>query len=188
MDNKINIKKITTPLNSTEVSALRAGDRVLISGIIYTARDTAHKELLKLINAGKKLPFNPDGAVIFYAGPTPTKPNQIVGSIGPTTSYRMDSLTPPLLEAGVKATIGKGPRGQEVTMSLIKNHAVYFAVIGGIATLLAKCVKKNRLIAFKELGPEAILELEVENFPAIVAQDCHGGNIYEHDRPINTND
>jgi len=151
----------------------------LISGTLYTARDQAHKKLVELIAKGKKLPFDLNGQIIFYAGPTPRKKGSLVGSIGPTTAGRMDAFVEPLLQNGLKGMIGKGPRSQKVKELLKKYQAVYFLATGGVAALLGKCVKKSEMIAFPELGPEAILRIEVENFPVIVASDSNGEDIFK---------
>jgi fumarate hydratase subunit beta len=170
---------LRTPLNEYENAKLEAGLKVLLSGKIYTARDAAHKRLVQLIKEGKSLPFDPRGQVIYYVGPTPEKPGGIIGSAGPTTSGRMDPYTPTLLDAGVKGTIGKGQRSREVIDAMIRNKAVYFAATGGAAVLIAKSIKSSELIAYDDLGPEAIRELVIENFPCIVAIDSRGRNLYE---------
>ena len=175
MDRRINI---TTPFNQEELLALKAGDMVYISGTIYTARDAAHKELCQLIEKGETPPFNYKGTAIFYAGPAPAKPGQPIGSIGPTTSGRMDSYSPTLIEAGLKVMIGKGDRSDEVVQSIIQHRGIYFAAIGGAAALMAKSVASAKVIAFEELGTEAVRELKVVNLPVIVAIDSKGNNIY----------
>ncbi|MFA6431298.1 MAG: FumA C-terminus/TtdB family hydratase beta subunit [Candidatus Margulisiibacteriota bacterium] len=164
--------KINTPLSDKDVLSLKAGDQVLISGKIYTARDAAHMKF------GNKPPFEVKGQIIYYASPTPTKPGKIIGSIGPTTSSRMDAFAPDLFKMGLKGTIGKGRRSKEVVESMIKNKAVYFVVPGGVAALLSKHVKASKTIAYPELGPEAVLELEVIDFPAIVAIDAKGKSLW----------
>ncbi|OGS20050.1 MAG: fumarate hydratase [Elusimicrobia bacterium RIFOXYA2_FULL_39_19] len=171
--------KITTPITKETVKSLKAGDRVFISGTIYTARDTAHKRIFELIANKEKLPFELEGAVIYYVGPSPAKPGQVIGSAGPTTSSRMDSFTPILLEKGLKGMIGKGKRSPDVIKAIKKYKAVYFAATGGAAALLAKTVKDSDLIAFFELGTEAIYKLEVKDFPAIVINDMYGNDLYE---------
>ena len=176
------IKRLVTPLRTWEIEELEIGDQVLLSGIVYTARDAAHKELIKLIEDGKELPFDIEGAVIYYVGPAPNdpdKPDQVIGSAGPTTSGRMDVYTPKLLELGLKATIGKGNRSQEVIDAIQKYKCVYFGATGGVGALLAKAIKKSRIIAYEELGPEAIRELVVEDFPVIVINDIYGGDLYK---------
>jgi len=160
-------KKISAPLTDKDVEALKAGDDVLISGKIYTARDAAHREFKDL-----------KGQVLFYASPTPARPGAVIGSIGPTTSSRMDAFTPPLLAAGLKAMIGKGERSPEVVAAMKKHKAVYLMVPGGVAALLSRYIKKARVIAYPELGPEAVLELEVVDFPVIVAIDSAGGDLF----------
>ena len=175
-------KKVTTPLGDDDVMSLKAGDRVLISGVIYTARDSAHKRLMELIDKGEELPFDIKGQLIYYVGPTPPKPGQVIGSAGPTTSGRMDSFAPKLHDMGLKGTIGKGQRTPEVIESLKKNHAVYFAAVGGAAALIARAIKEASVIAYEDLGPEAIRRLRVEDFPAIVVNDAHGGDLFKSGR------
>jgi fumarate hydratase subunit beta len=172
-------KHINTPLTDAVVADLKIGDEVLITGVIYTARDAAHKKLVDLIDKGEKLPFDPKGQIVYFAGPSPTKPGQVVGSIGPTTSYRMNAYTPRMIEVGLKGMIGKGEMGPEVVAKMKEKKAVYFAAVGGAAALIAKSVTGNELIAYEELGAEAIRKLTVKEFPAIVALDCHGGNIFK---------
>lgn len=166
--------KLTTPVDDKLVAKLKIGDEVLISGKIYAARDSAHKLF------GNNPPFNPQGAVLFYASPTPTPPSAIIGSIGPTTASRMDSFTPNLLKMGIKITIGKGRRSQEVINAIKKYKAAYLVVPGGVAAALSKYVKKSTIIAYPELGPEAVLELEMKDFPTIVAIDCKGNDLFEN--------
>ncbi|AVX20648.1 fumarate hydratase subunit beta [Carboxydocella sporoproducens DSM 16521] len=170
---------ITPPLTDEMVESLKAGQQVLITGYIYTARDAAHKKLVELIDKNEPLPIELKGQIIYYVGPTPAKPGQVIGSAGPTTSGRMDAYTPKLLEKGLKGMIGKGLRSSAVKESIIKNKAVYFAAIGGAGALLAKCIKKAEVIAYPELGAEAIYSLYVENFPVIVVNDCYGSDLYE---------
>lgn len=165
--------RITTPLTDQIVEKLRIGDRVLINGVIYTARDAAHKKM------EEKIPFDIDGQVIYYAGPAPARPGKVIGPCGPTTSYRMDPYTPGLIEKGLKGMIGKGPRGPEVIEAIKKHKAVYFAAVGGAAALIAQCIKKAEIVAYEQLGPEAIRRLEVEDFPVIVANDCYGGDLFK---------
>lgn len=172
-------KRITTPLTEEKVKELRAGDSVLISGIIYTARDAAHKRLVELLDKGEKLPVDVENSIIYYVGPTPAKPGQPIGSAGPTTSYRMDSYAPRLLEIGLKGMIGKGLRSKEVVESMKKNKAVYFAAIGGAAALMGKSIKSAEIVAYEDLGSEAIRRLEVENLPVVVVIDSEGNNLYE---------
>ena len=171
--------KIRTPLLSDVVKKLKSGDEVLLNGIIYTARDEAHKLLFELLCCGKKLPFDLKGAVIYYTGPTPESGNYVIGSCGPTSSYRMDKYTPELLKCGLKATIGKGQRCKEVVAAMQKYKAVYFAATGGAGALLSKCVKKSEVVAFSDLGCEAVRRLEVEEFPLIVINDIYGNDLYE---------
>jgi len=176
------VKKLSTPLTDDAVAQLKAGDNVLINGTIYTGRDAAHKKLADLIAGGAELPFDLRGQIIFYVGPTPARPGNPIGSAGPTTSYRMDAYAPKLHELGLKASIGKGSRNAEVKDSLKKFKAVYLAVTGGAAALVSKSIKKAEVVAYPELGPEAIQKLEVENFPAQVINDMYGGDIYEEGR------
>ena len=176
------VKRISTPLTDEAVAQLQAGDNVLINGTIYTGRDAAHKKLSDLIASGAALPFDLRGQIIFYVGPTPARPGNPIGSAGPTTSYRMDAFAPKLHELGLKASIGKGSRNAEVKESLKKFKAVYLAVTGGAAALVSKSIKKAEVVAYPELGPEAIQRLEVENFPAQVINDMYGGDIYEEGR------
>lgn len=158
---------------------MKCGDLVEITGVIYTARDAAHKRLVDLIKEGKDLPFDVRGAIIYYVGPTPAKPGKVIGSAGPTTSYRMDPYAPFLLEKGLKGMIGKGKRSKEVRDAIIKYKGIYFASTGGAAALLAKHIKSAEIIAYEDLGPEAIRKLYVENFPAIVVNDIYGNDLYE---------
>lgn len=173
------IKNITVPLTTEDVKNLKAGDRVTISGVIYTARDAAHAKLLKALNAGKSLPLELKGGIIYYVGPCPARKGQVIGSCGPTTSYRMDPFAPTLLSEGLKGMIGKGPRDENVINAIKENGAVYFAAIGGAAAVIADSVKKAEVIAYPELGTEAVRRLEVEDFPCIVAIDSEGNNLYE---------
>ena len=170
--------RIIPPLTDADVERLHAGDKVLISGVIYTARDAAHKRLITLLEKGEKLPFDVKGQLIYYVGPTPPRPGQVIGSAGPTTSGRMDAYTPALLDLGLKGTIGKGMRSNSVVESMKKNKAVYFAAVGGAAALISKCIKKAEVIAYDDLGPEAVRRLEVEEFPAIVINDVFGGDLF----------
>ena len=171
-------KRITTPLTDEIIENLRIGDSVLISGVIYTGRDSAHKRLVEALDRGESLPVDFRGQIIYYAGPSPAKPGNPIGSIGPTTSYRMDPYAPRLVVEGLKGMIGKGNRSEEVIETLQKHKAVYFGAIGGAAALMAKSVKKAEVVAYEDLGPEAIRRLEVEDFPAVVVNDCHGGDLY----------
>ncbi|MCS7184839.1 MAG: Fe-S-containing hydro-lyase [bacterium] len=173
------IKKIQTPLTLDVLETLNAGDFVEISGVVYGARDAAHRRFKELIEAGKELPFDVKGAVIYYVGPTPAKPGYVIGSAGPTTASRMDSITPLLLKLGLKGTIGKGNRSEEVIEAMKNYKAVYFAAIGGSGALLSKRIKSSRIIAFEELGTEAVYEFYFDNFPAIVINDIHGRDFYK---------
>ena len=173
------MKKLTLPLTSKEVKELRAGDSVLLSGVILTARDCAHKRIKEIMERGEKLPFEIEGAYIYYAGPCPAKPGMASGSCGPTTSARMDSFAPALLDAGLGGMIGKGEMSKEVREAVVRNCKVYFAAIGGAGALYAEAIKKSECIAFPDLLSEAVYRLEVENFPAVVAFDCYGQSIYD---------
>ena len=172
------MKRLTSPVQNLNISAYQVGDEILLSGTIYTARDAAHKKLIDLIDQNKPLPFDLQGAGIYYSGPCPAPPGYPIGPCGPTTSYRMDSFTPKLLDLGLKITIGKGQRSDAVIQSMKKNKAMYLAATGGAAALLMHCVKKSEIICFPELGAEAIRRLEVEDMPLIVA--CiNGESIYQ---------
>ncbi|MCR4443448.1 MAG: Fe-S-containing hydro-lyase [Peptococcaceae bacterium] len=173
------IKKIRTPLTTEVVEQLKAGDRVAISGVIYTARDAAHKRLVQAFQEGKELPVDINGQVIYYVGPCPPKPGKALGSCGPTTSFRMDAYAPTVLDLGLKGMIGKGQRSEAVIQSMIKNRAVYFAAIGGAAAIISRSVKKAEVVAYEDLGPEAIYRLEVEDFPCIVVTDAQGNDLYK---------
>lgn len=170
---------ITTPLTQEKLRTLKAGDSCLISGVIYTARDAAHKRLCELVAEGKELPFDVKDAVIYFVGPTPAKPGQAIGSAGPTTSYRMDAYSPILIGEGQTGMIGKGKRGPEVIEAMKKHGAIYFGAIGGCGALLSKCIKSSEIVAYEDLGAEAIRRLEVEDFPVIVIIDSEGNNLYE---------
>jgi fumarate hydratase subunit beta len=167
------------PLTNEDVEKLKIGQKVFITGIIYTARDAAHKRLMDLIEKGKKLPIDLKGQVIYYVGPTPAKPGKPIGSAGPTTSGRMDLFSPKLIEIGLKAMIGKGMRSQAVIEAMKKYKAVYLAATGGAGALIAKSIKKAEVVAYEDLGPEAISRLEVENFPCVVVNDTHGNDLYK---------
>ena len=173
------MKRFTLPLTDEEIMGLEAGDIVLLSGTVYTARDAAHKRLAELIAEGKELPFDIKGSAIYYLGPTPARPGNVIGSAGPTSSYRMDPYTPELLSLGLKVIIGKGKRAESVTEALKENRAVYLAAVGGAAALLYKSIKASEVIAFEDLGTEAIRKLELEDFPAVVAIDAHGRDQYK---------
>ena len=171
--------RLKTPLSDADVEKLKAGDKVLLNGVIYTGRDAAHKRLYDLLMEGKSLPIDVKGQVIYYVGPAPAKPGQVIGSAGPTTSGRMDAYSPKLIELGLKGMIGKGMRKKEVVEAMKKYKAVYFAATGGAGALLAKAIKKAQVVAYEDLGPEAINRLEVENFPVIVVNDTKGNDLYE---------
>ncbi|WP_455537842.1 Fe-S-containing hydro-lyase [Terrisporobacter sp.] len=175
---------IRAPFKNEDIEKLVCGDIIKLSGVIYTARDAAHKRMINAINNNEKLPFDVNGAAIYYVGPSPAKQNQVIGSAGPTTSYRMDDLTKPLLERGLKVMIGKGKRSEEVINSMIKNKAVYLAAIGGAGAYISHSIKKCEIIAYEDLGPESIRRLEVEDLQLIVAIDCYGNNIYEKGRAM----
>lgn len=172
-------KRIIAPFDKAQVEDLHAGDYVYISGTIYSARDAAHKRMFEAINEGKDIPIDLENNVIYYLGPTPAKPGQVIGSAGPTTASRMDKYTPLLLDRGLNGMIGKGKRSKEVIESMIKNKAVYFAATGGAGALLSKCIVKSEVIAYDDLGTEAIRKMEVKDFPAIVVIDSEGKNLYE---------
>ncbi|MFP4663261.1 MAG: Fe-S-containing hydro-lyase [Bacteroidales bacterium] len=174
--------KLETPLSDKKVKELKIGDEVFLSGTIYTARDAAHKKLVDLLHQGKELPFNVEGSVIFYVGPSPAQPGQVIGAAGPTTSYRMDPFVEDMLKAGMKGMIGKGARSKPVIQNLKEHCGVYFGATGGAAALLAKTIKKAEVIAFDELGPEAVRKLEVKDMPLIVINDCTGKDLYEEGR------
>ena len=173
---------ITTPLSREQARTLRSGDSCLLSGVIYTARDAAHKRLCELAEQGKPLPVDMKDAVIYYVGPTPARPGEAIGSAGPTTSYRMDAYSPLLISLGETGMIGKGKRGPEVVEAMKAHGAVYFGAIGGCGALLSQCVKKAEVVAYEDLGAEAIRRLEVENFPVVVVIDSQGNNLYETGR------
>lgn len=173
------MQKIISPISDDVIENLRAGDQVLISGVIYVGRDAAHKRLMEALDRGDKLPFDIRGQTIYYMGPSPTKPGHVIGSAGPTTSGRMDAYTPRLLSIGLKAMIGKGLRSDAVKEAIKEYKAVYFATVGGAAALIAKSITKSDIVAYEELGPEAILRLEVKDFPAVVINDMHGGDLYQ---------
>jgi fumarate hydratase subunit beta len=173
------MQKIISPISDDVIENLRAGDQVLISGVIYVGRDSAHKRLIETLDRGGELPFDIRGQTIYYMGPSPTKPGHVIGSAGPTTSGRMDAYTPRLLSIGLKAMIGKGLRSDAVKEAIKEYKAVYFATVGGAAALIAKSITKSDIVAYEELGPEAILRLEVKDFPAVVINDMHGGDLYQ---------
>jgi fumarate hydratase subunit beta len=171
--------KLTTPLTDDLIERLHAGDKVSITGVIYVGRDSAHKRLVAALDAGQPLPFDPHGQIIYYMGPSPAKPGDPIGSAGPTTSGRMDAYTPRMLEAGLKGMVGKGNRTQAVRDAIRKYKAVYMAATGGAGALIAESIRKSEIVAYAELGAEALLRLEVVDFPAIVVNDIYGGDAYE---------
>ena len=173
------MKVLHTPLSREDARALRCGESCLITGTIYTARDAAHKRLCELAAKGEPLPFDIEGAIIYFVGPAPAKPGQVIGSAGPTTSYRMDAYSPALIALGQTGMIGKGKRGEAVVDAMRRYGAVYLGAIGGLGALLGKCVKKAEVIAYPDLGAEAVRRLEVENFPVVVVIDSEGNNLYE---------
>jgi fumarate hydratase subunit beta len=170
--------ELVTPLSTDMISVLRAGDSVVVSGQLYTARDAAHRRLLDLIASGKELPIPIQGQVIYYVGPSPAPPGRVIGAAGPTTSYRMDPYTPKLLELGLKAMIGKGKRSKEVIDAMVRYKAVYLAAIGGAGALMAQAVKEAQVVAYEDLGPEAIRRLTVHKLPAVVVNDILGNDLY----------
>lgn len=173
------IVKLTTPLSDQDIEKLRIGDTVLVNGVIYTGRDAAHKRLIDLLMTGQELPFDPKGQIMYYVGPSPARPGRVIGAAGPTTSYRMDSYAPQLLDLGLKAMIGKGKRSPEVIAAIVKNKAVYLGATGGAGALISQCIKEARVIAYEDLGPEAIRRLVVEDLPTVVINDCLGQDLYE---------
>ena len=170
---------VTVPMSRERAKTLKAGDSCLLSGTIYTARDAAHKRLCQLVAEGKDLPFDIRDAVIYFVGPTPAKPGQVMGSAGPTTSYRMDAYSPTLIALGQTGMIGKGKRGDEVIEAMKAHGCVYFGAIGGCGALLSKCIQKAEVVAYPDLGPEAVYRLEIKDFPAVVVIDSFGENLYE---------
>lgn len=173
---------LETPLTIEKTTTLKAGDQVKISGIIYTGRDQAHKRLINMIEKDEDLPFNLKDQIIYYVGPAPSKPGAVIGSAGPTTSYRMDDLTTPLLDLGLKGMIGKGQRGKHVIEAMKEQGAIYFAAIGGAGALIANSIIESEIIAFEDLGSEAIRRLKVKDFPAIVVIDSKGNNLYSQEK------
>ena len=172
-------RRIQLPLTEELAKTLHAGDQVLLTGTIYTSRDAGHKRMCEALARGEALPFDPADATIYYVGPTPAKPGQVIGSAGPTTASRMDKYAPRLLDMGLGAMIGKGKRSQAVLDAIVRNKSVYFAAVGGAGALLSKCIKESEVIAYDDLGTEAIRRLRVEDFPVIVVVDCEGNNLYE---------
>ena len=175
---RVNIKRITLPLTEKVIEGLKAGDSLLLSGVLYVARDAAHKRMVEALDKGEPLPFDIKGQTVYYMGPSPAPPGKVIGSAGPTTSSRMDVYTPRLLAAGLKGMIGKGVRSKEVKEALKKYKAVYLAAVGGAGALLSKTIVKSEVIAYPELGPEAVLKIEVKDFPATVINDIYGGDLY----------
>lgn len=172
-------KRLRTPLTEEKAVELKAGDTILLTGVIYTARDAAHKRLVELIDNNDELPFNIKDEIIYYVGPTPAKPGEVIGSAGPTTSYRMDPYAPKLLDLGLKGMIGKGSRNDEVINSIIRNKGIYFGAIGGAGALIGKSIVSSEIIAYEDLGAEAIRKIEVKDMPLVVIIDSHGNNLYE---------
>ena len=172
-------KKIQLPLTDETINDLRAGDNVLLNGVIYVARDSAHKRMIEALDNDQPLPFDINGQTVYYMGPSPARPGHVIGAAGPTTSGRMDSFSPRLMEIGLKGMIGKGNRSQAVREAIIKYKAIYFAAIGGAGALIAKSIKKSEVVAYPELGAEAVLKLEVEDFPVTVIDDIYGNDLYE---------
>lgn len=172
-------KRVTTPLTEEALSDLRVGDEVLLTGVMYAARDAAHRRILEAVERGEKPPIDLKGQTIYYLGPTPPRPGQVMGSAGPTTAYRMDPFTPRMLDLGIKATVGKGGRGREVREAQMHHGAVYFGAIGGTGALLSGTIKKVDVVAYEDLGTEAIRRLEVEDFPVIVVNDIYGDDLLE---------
>ena len=179
LENQAEVIKLQVPLSDDVVSGLQAGDVVSISGVVYTARDMAHKRLCEMLDEGSDLPFELEGAVIYFVGPTPAKEGKVIGAAGPTTSSRMDAFSPKLIAKGLKGMIGKGYRSDEVRAALKEHKAVGFATIGGAGALLSKCIVSAEVIAFEDLGAEAVRRLEVVDFPAVVAYDCEGNSVYK---------
>lgn len=175
-------RKITLPLTEELAKSLKAGDEVLLTGTIYTSRDAGHKRMCEALARGEELPFDPENATIYYVGPTPAKPGQVIGSAGPTTSGRMDAYAPTMMSVGARGMIGKGARLPEVVDAMKKHSGVYFGAIGGAGALLAKCIKSAELIAFEDLGAEALRKLYVEDMPLVVIIDSEGNNLYEEGR------
>jgi len=173
------VKKINLPLTDETLRDLKAGDNLLLTGVMYVARDAAHKRMIEALDQGKPLPFDIKGATVYFMGPSPAKPGQPIGSAGPTTSGRMDSYSPRLIAEGLKGMIGKGMRSQAVKDAMKKYKAVYLAAVGGAGALISKSIKKSEVVAYEELGAEAVLRLEVKDFPATVINDVYGGDLYE---------
>ncbi len=177
-------RRLQAPLGDNDIRTLKAGDEVRVNGVVYTARDMAHKRLCQAIDAGRDLPFQLAGAIIYFVGPTPTPPGRVIGAAGPTTSSRMDRFSPTLIAHGLKATIGKGYRSAEVREALKEHGAVHLSTIGGAGALLSRYITASQVLAYEELGTEAIRELHVVDFPAVVAYDCYGNSVYQQERAI----
>jgi len=171
-------KKVTLPLTEETLESLKSGDNLLLSGVLYVARDAAHRRMIETLDRGEPLPFDIKGQTLYYMGPSPAPPGRVIGSAGPTTSTRMDAYTPRLLAAGLKGMIGKGVRSPEVKGALKKHKAVYLAAVGGAGALISKTIIKSEVVAYPDLGPEAVLNLEVKDFPAVVINDIYGGDLY----------
>ncbi|MFV0465787.1 MAG: Fe-S-containing hydro-lyase [Lachnospiraceae bacterium] len=171
--------RINLPMKEKEIEELRSGDYVYLTGIVYVARDAAHKKMMEAMECGEKIPFDIKDSTIYYMGPSPARDGRVIGSAGPTTSSRMDKYTPVLLDMGLQAMIGKGKRSKEVLEGVIRNKSIYFAAVGGAGALLSKCIVESEIIAYEELGAEALLKIKVENFPVVVVLDTTGNNIYE---------
>jgi fumarate hydratase subunit beta len=176
--------KLTTPLSEDAVQKLKIGDRVLLSGVIYGARDAAHKRLIEALDKSEALPFEMKGAVIYYVGPTPPRPGKVIGAAGPTTATRMDAYAPRLMAVGMKGMIAKGKRTDAVKEGMVQHKAVYFGATGGAGALINRCIKRAEVVAYEDLGPEAVRLMEVEEFPLIVVGDCHGGDLYIEGRKL----
>ncbi len=174
--------RLTTPLTTNDVDGLKSGDEVLLSGVIYTGRDAAHSRMIDALNNNEDLPFDVKGQIIYYVGPSPAKPGHVIGAAGPTTSYRMDDLTVPLLELGLRGMIGKGQRSEKVIAGMKKHHSVYFAAIGGAGALISSTIVASEIVAYEDLGTEAVRKLQVVDFPVIVVIDSKGNNLYETER------
>lgn len=174
--------RLRTPLSPEDIEPLRSGDLVLISGVLYTARDAAHARMAEALAAGEGLPFDPEGQVVYFVGPAPARPGRPIGPAGPTTASRMDPYSPMLIERGLRGMIGKGRRSGEVRRAMREHGCVYFGAVEGTAALLARCVREARVVAYEDLGPEAVRRLVVEDFPAVVINDLHGGDLYEEGR------
>jgi fumarate hydratase subunit beta len=174
-----NLKPVAIPFAEDVLATLKAGDLIGLTGVLYTGRDQTHRRLVALLDEGKELPIDVKGQLLYYVGPTPAKPGQVIGAAGPTTSYRMDLYTPRLLELGLKGTLGKGSRSMDVRQAMKKHSAVYLATVGGAGALLSKSIIKSELVAFEDAGPEALFRFEVENFPAVVINDLEGNDYYE---------